>query len=130
MSFVSVAACLNEVAEGVTHDDHFQNYDFSKLGLPVVVKPSGEGSTCGLTIVKEKGCLGNAINKAFDFGDDVLVEEYIDGRELTVGVLGEKTLPVIEIQPYHSHYDFDCKYIVNFNITVCYWSIVSFKFFF
>ena len=92
-------------------DIRIQDHDFSKFGFPFVIKPSEEGSTHGLTIVEKIDDLGDAINKAFNFSDEILVEEYIPGRELTVGILGENTLPVIDIKPSHSYYDFDCKYI-------------------
>lgn len=80
---------------------------------PFVVKPSTQGSTIGLTIVQETAELPSALEKAFSYDTEVLVEEFIDGSELTVGILGGKTpeaLPVIEIVPYSGVYDYHAKY--------------------
>jgi D-alanine-D-alanine ligase len=74
------------------------------------VKPSKQGSTVGLSIVKKAGELGPAIAEAFRFDDEVLVEEFIAGRELTVCILGGEALPVGEIIPKHEIYDYECKY--------------------
>jgi D-alanine-D-alanine ligase len=81
-----------------------------ELGFPVVVKPSKQGSTVGLTVVREPEALEAAVTLAFRYDDEVMVEQFIAGRELTVGVLGEETLPVIEILPKHEIYDYACKY--------------------
>jgi D-alanine-D-alanine ligase len=80
------------------------------LGLPVIVKPSKQGSTVGLSIVKKAEELEPAIAEAFRFDDEVLVEEFIPGRELTVSILGGEALPVGEIIPKHEIYDYECKY--------------------
>ena len=82
----------------------------SSLGLPVIVKPSKEGSTVGLTLVKERGQLATAIAEAFRHDDEVMLERFIPGRELTVGILGDQALPVGEIIPKHELYDYECKY--------------------
>ena len=84
--------------------------DGMKLGLPVVVKPQYEGSSIGLSVVREAGAFGAALAKAFRYGRKAILEEYIDGRELTVGILGEKPLPVIEIVPKNKIYDYGAKY--------------------
>jgi D-alanine-D-alanine ligase len=81
-----------------------------QLGLPVIVKPSKQGSTVGLSIVKKESELQSAIDEAFRFDDEVLVEEFIPGRELTVSILGGEALPVGEIIPKHEIYDYECKY--------------------
>ncbi len=81
-----------------------------KLPLPQVVKPSDQGSTLGLTIVEKPEDMDQAVDRAFDFGSKVIVEEYIPGRELTVGILGERMLPIVEIKPTHAIYDYECKY--------------------
>ena len=82
-----------------------------KFSYPYVVKPSSEGSTFGLTVVKDEFELEEAISFAAEFGDEILIEEFIPGRELTVGILGNKPLPVVEIKPSHNLYDYECKYI-------------------
>jgi len=84
---------------------------FAALGDPVVVKPSKQGSTVGLSVVKEPGGLAAAIAEAFRHDDEVMLEAYVPGRELTVGVLGRMVLPVGEIIPKHEIYDYECKYV-------------------
>jgi D-alanine-D-alanine ligase len=82
----------------------------NKIGFPVVVKPSKQGSTVGLTVVKKREHLEAAITEAWRYDDEVMIEEFIPGRELTVGILGGKALPVGEIKPVHEIYDYECKY--------------------
>jgi D-alanine-D-alanine ligase len=81
-----------------------------KLGLPVVVKPSKQGSTVGLSIVKRREELSAAVTEAFLYDDEVMIEQFVPGRELTVGILGDDALPVGEIIPKHEIYDYECKY--------------------
>jgi D-alanine-D-alanine ligase len=83
------------------------------LGWPVVVKPSKQGSTVGLAVVHERRTLQTAITQAFQYDDEVMIERYVPGRELTVGVLGDEALPVGEIFPAHDVYDYECKYTVG-----------------
>jgi D-alanine-D-alanine ligase len=80
------------------------------LGLPVVVKPSKQGSTVGLSVVKERKGIEPAIAEALKYDDEVMIERFVAGRELTVGVLGDVALPVGEIIPKHEIYDYECKY--------------------
>src|SRR5690349_11111107 len=75
--------------------------DGKALGLPLIVKPSKQGSTVGLTLVKQERELKGAIALAFQHDDEVMLEEFIPGRELTVGVLDGKALAVGEIIPKH-----------------------------
>jgi D-alanine-D-alanine ligase len=82
-----------------------------ELGFPVIVKPSGQGSTVGLTLVDEPEALASAIAHAQQFDDDVLVERFIAGRELTVGVLDGGALAVGEIIPARGEiFDYEAKY--------------------
>jgi len=81
-----------------------------KLGLPLVVKPADVGSAIGVTIVRKKGELMGAIQNAFKYSQWAIVEKFVPGVEVTVTVLGEKALPVIEIVPKNEFYDFDAKY--------------------
>ncbi|UCD55532.1 MAG: D-alanine--D-alanine ligase [Candidatus Omnitrophota bacterium] len=78
---------------------------------PFVVKPQYEGSSIGLSIVGDSAGVDAALNTAFSYSDRVIVEEYIHGREFTVGVLEERPLPVIEIETRHDVYDFNAKYM-------------------
>ena len=80
------------------------------LGFPVIVKPSKQGSTVGLSIVRTRAELQPAVDEAFVHDDEVMIEQFIAGRELTVGVLGDETLPVGEIIAKHEIYDYECKY--------------------
>jgi D-alanine-D-alanine ligase len=85
----------------------------ARLGFPVVVKPSKQGSTVGLSVVKAPADLEAATAEAFQFDDEVMIEAFVAGRELTVGVLGDEPLPVGEIIPKHEIYDYECKYTVG-----------------
>ena len=78
--------------------------------FPVVVKPVDEGSTIGVSVVHDEKELERAVELAFEYSDEVLIEEFIVGRELTVGVIGDKALPVIEIRPKKGFYDYESKY--------------------
>ncbi len=82
----------------------------SKIGYPAIVKPSKQGSTVGLSVVRDPSGLEAAIEEALDFDDEVMIEQFIPGRELTVGILGGDALPVGEIIPRHEIYDYECKY--------------------
>lgn len=88
------------------------------LGMPVIVKPSKEGSTVGLTLVKAADGLASAIEEAFRHDDEVMLERFIAGRELTVGILGDRALPVGEIIPKHELYDYECKYTPGMAVEV------------
>jgi len=78
-------------------------------GLPLVVKPNEEGSSVGLTIVTETAGLAQALHDAAPYGE-ILVERYIEGRELTVSLLGDQILPIVEIRPKSGLYDYHSKY--------------------
>lgn len=82
----------------------------ARLGFPVVVKPSKQGSTVGLTVVRDGANLEAAVEEAFRFDDEVMIEQFIGGREITVPILGTEALPVGEIIPQHEIFDYECKY--------------------
>jgi D-alanine-D-alanine ligase len=82
----------------------------SKFSYPVVIKPNDQGSTVGLSIVKNDEEIIRAIETAFQYSDLVVVEEYIPGREITVAILEDKPLPVLEIIPQSGFYDYKSKY--------------------
>lgn len=85
-------------------------FDPAELGgFPLVVKPNEEGSSVGLTVVENAAALPVALRLAGDLGE-ILVEEFIAGRELTVAMLGERPLPVVEICPKSGLYDYESKY--------------------
>ncbi|MDH5642859.1 MAG: D-alanine--D-alanine ligase [Gemmatimonadota bacterium] len=81
-----------------------------QLGLPLIVKPSRVGSTLGLTLVEDLEELDAAVSHAARFDDAVMLESFLKGRELTVGVLGDEALAVGEIKPQHEIFDYECKY--------------------
>ncbi|MBF0122895.1 MAG: UDP-N-acetylmuramate--L-alanine ligase [Candidatus Omnitrophica bacterium] len=90
-------------------------FDLSSLtgglgGYPLVVKPACEGSSIGVNLAKDEGELLSGIQKAWEYGPDVLVQECIRGRELTVGILGVTPLPIVEICGQHPFFDFQAKY--------------------
>ena len=80
------------------------------LGWPVIIKPSKQGSSVGLTLVKKAQDLENAVTLAARYDDEVMAEQFIPGRELTVGVLGDVPLPVGEIVSKHELFDYETKY--------------------
>lgn len=82
----------------------------SSFGFPCVVKPNDQGSTVGLTICKSETELPKAIREAGKLSNKVLIEEYVGGHEITVAILDNKALPVLEIKPKHGVYDYECKY--------------------
>jgi D-alanine-D-alanine ligase len=82
----------------------------AELGFPVIVKPSKQGSTVGLSVVKKPEELDAAIAEAYKWDDEVMIERFIAGRELTVAVVDGDALPVGEIIPEHELYDYECKY--------------------
>ena len=86
------------------------------LPFPVVVKPPRDGSSVGLTCPCDKAALPSAIEKARAVDPEVLVEEYIPGREWTVAVIGGEALPVIQISPKSGVYDFESKYTAGATI--------------
>src|SRR5438093_1340564 len=80
------------------------------LGWPVIVKPSRMGSSVGMTLVRNAEGLDAAVEVASAYDAEVMAEQFIPGRELTVGVLGDVPLPVGEIIPKHELFDYECKY--------------------
>ncbi len=80
------------------------------FGFPCILKPNDQGSTIGLSICRTRDEIQGALSLAFKFSDTVLVEEFIPGRELAVGIIGSHVLPVLEIIPKHELYDYECKY--------------------
>ena len=87
-------------------------FDKSKLPfpLPMVVKPSQEGSSVGVTIVSEDGQISGAMDRAFEYDPEILIEEYIPGREIGVGILDDVALGAIQIVPKVQFYSYQAKY--------------------
>ena len=83
------------------------------LGLPAVVKPTKEGSAIGVSIARQREEVSSALTEAASKGWDVIVEEYVKGREITIGLLGNEdllVLPIVEIVPENDFYDYEAKY--------------------
>ncbi|HNY70712.1 MAG TPA: D-alanine--D-alanine ligase [Syntrophorhabdus sp.] len=78
--------------------------------LPFVVKPANEGSTIGISIVKKQKEVMAAIKKARMFDKKVMIEKYIEGDEITVGIVNGEALPVVQVKPSSGFYDFEAKY--------------------
>ncbi len=91
-----------KVAEGVSLD----------LGFPCIVKPNCEGSTVGAARARNREELERAIGEALEYDDLLIIERYIEGREMTVGLLGDEpiVLPVLEVVASKGLYDYECKY--------------------
>ncbi len=87
--------------------------DLIDLSFPRVVKPSKQGSSIGIHIVHSSEEMDAALKDAAAKDDEILVEEFIEGRELTVGILGNQALPVIEVRPKSGWYDYTNKYTKN-----------------
>jgi D-alanine-D-alanine ligase len=85
-------------------------------GLPLVVKPANQGSTIGISIVREEKELAGAVELALRYDADILAEEFISGREITAAVLGNnspRVLPLVEIVPKSGFYDYHAKYLAS-----------------
>ncbi|MFZ3063981.1 MAG: D-alanine--D-alanine ligase [Nitrospirota bacterium] len=85
----------------------------SSLEFPAVVKPVSEGSSVGVSIVSEEKGLKDAFDLAFKYGNEIIIEKYIKGREIQVGILGKRALGAIEIIPKRQFYDYEAKYTAN-----------------
>jgi D-alanine-D-alanine ligase len=81
-----------------------------KMSVPLVVKPARQGSTVGIVIVKNENELDAALKEAAKFDRKLLIEKFVSGRELTIGILGDQALPILEIIPKGGFYDFNTKY--------------------
>ncbi len=91
----------------------------NEFDYPFVVKPNSEGSTIGLTIVHNENDYDSAVEEAFKYDDEILIEEFISGKEITVSIVDEDVLPIIEIRPEHGLYDYECKYTKGMTEYIC-----------
>ena len=87
--------------------------------FPLVVKPSADGSTIGLSFVRHQAELAEAVDLADKYDGNIMVENYIEGRELTVTIIGQKAYPIVEIIPKHKFYDYECKYEKGMSDYIC-----------
>ena len=98
---------------------HHKDIAAYTMKFPVVVKPSKGGSSVGVSIVMNQDDYEKALKEAFDLEDEVIVEDYIKGREFSVSVIDGKALPVIEIAPLEGFYDYKNKYTPGLTIETC-----------
>jgi D-alanine-D-alanine ligase len=90
-----------------------------KITLPFVVKPNDQGSTVGLSIVKNDQFIKPAIDLAFKHGNKVIIEKFISGRELTIPIINKDAYPIVEINPKNNFYDYECKYTPGMSEYIC-----------
>ena len=90
--------------------DFQEEYVLKNIGFPLVIKPNASGSSVGISIIDDPGKIQKAMEDAFQYSDSILFEKYIRGRELTVAILDDKPLPVVEIKPKNGWYDYRNKY--------------------
>ena len=89
------------------------NFQQQNIQYPVFVKPALEGSSIGITKVLEPSGLNTALERAWDLKCDALIEEYLSGDELTVGILDGKALPSIRVETVNEFYDYQAKYVLD-----------------
>jgi len=89
------------------------------LDLPVVVKPSTQGSSIGISIVKTESAWSKALELAFKYSEEVLVEKFIEGRLVAMGMNGEQPFPIVHIKPKSEFYDYESKYTQGKTNYIC-----------
>jgi len=94
----------------VINIEEYKKLNIKEIFLPCVVKPSQEGSSVGVNIVKKEEDLKSALDKAFKYGDRVIIEKFIEGKEIHIGVLGNKALGGVEVRPKQGFYSYEAKY--------------------
>lgn len=114
---------LPTAESAVIHADDWRESDFAailqRLGGKVMVKPSQEGSSVGMAQATTAAELEEAVASALRYDHEVLVEQWLDGPEYTVAILGEQALPVIEVRTPHTFYDYAAKYQDNTTEYIC-----------
>lgn len=89
------------------------------IGYPLIVKPSRQGSSVGISVINEPGDLDAAIGEATRFDDEIMIERFAKGRELTVGILDDQAFPPVEIRPKKGLYDYESKYTPGMTEYLC-----------
>lgn len=102
----------------VDHDPDYRE-NAKSFGLPLCVKPSNEGSTIGVTRVDDWSHLDAAVTTAHQYEINTMIEPWVEGRELTVGIIGNYALPIIEIRPKMGFYDYNSKYVKGSTEYIC-----------
>lgn len=103
----------------MTKKNREDNFELTGLKLPCVVKPCCGGSSIGVSIVKDKEEYQKALEEAFLWEDELIIEDYIKGREFSVAVIEGKALPVIEMAPVEGFYDYKNKYQAGSTVETC-----------
>ena len=126
---ISSALCMNKIeCKKILKDNEFltpnwiefeEGVEISDLSLPCIVKPNAQGSTFGLSYVEKAKDLKPAILNSQKFDKCTLIEEYIPGREITVGIIKESPMPIVEILPKNKIYDYTCKYTAGMSEYSC-----------
>lgn len=91
----------------------------TELGSPVIIKPAKEGSSIGMAKVHDDAELVTAVTAAFEYDNEILIEQWIDGPEFTVAILGDEVLPVIQLKTPNTFYDYQAKYQSNTTEYLC-----------
>jgi len=102
--------CFEKYAVNTARYEIIRHGQPRTLPLPVVVKPPRQGSSIGLSIVKKEEDWESAVETALKYDDEIMIEVFIPGRELTVGIVGQEVLPIVEIRAPQGHYDYQAKY--------------------
>lgn len=90
-----------------------------EIDLPCVVKPSNQGSSIGVTIVRKEEDFKKSMDLAFNYSREVIVEEFIDGKLIAIGMNGDQPMPIVEIKPKSGFYDYEAKYTVGKTEYIC-----------
>jgi len=101
---------IYDMFQGLTAEGILGKLRREKLKFPLIVKPADSGSTVGLTLVENPDRLPEAIKASAEESPLIMVENYIEGREITIAVMNGRALPPVEIKPSHKLYDYTCKY--------------------
>ena len=125
----SSALCMNKIeCKNIIKKNEFltpkwfefvEGMDIADVSFPCIVKPNAQGSTFGLSYVKKAKDLRHAIVNSQKFDKNILIEEYISGKEITVGIIQESPMPIVEILPKNKIYDYKCKYTTGMSEYNC-----------
>tara|TARA_A100001234_G_C12637094_1_gene390488 strand:- start:188 stop:1078 length:891 start_codon:yes stop_codon:yes gene_type:complete len=126
---VSSALCMNKMeCKKILRKNGFltpswiefkEHLKTNEVSLPCIVKPNAQGSTFGLSLVEKAKDLRAAILRSQKFDKSTLIEDYIYGKEITVGVIEESPMPIVEILPKNRIYDYKCKYTAGMSEYNC-----------
>ena len=126
---ISSALCMNKIeCKKILKENEFltpewlefkKNIEINNVFLPCIVKPNAQGSTFGLSYVEKAKDLIPAIMNSRKFDKSILIEEYISGKEITVGIIQESPMPIVEILPKNKIYDYKCKYTAGMSKYNC-----------